>query len=144
MVDDNVIPANFLKLLMLLKLANKIEGKTKLHKMVFLGMKEDPKIDFGFEFTKYSYGPYSFELTKALESLETFGLINVETVFFSSSDSNGFQTKQFSYTITRKGIEITDNAKIEKEVVEKIKLLLKKWNNAPRQNIVGHVYSEYM
>lgn len=144
MEKNNLIPENFLKLLLLIRLANKIEGKTRLHKMVFLGEKEEPRVDFGFEFTKYNYGPYSFELTKALDSLETLKLINIKTSLLALTDSNGFQTKQFSYTITEKGLQITEKIKVEKEVVEKIKQLIKKWNNVSRQNIVEHVYSTYM
>jgi uncharacterized protein YwgA len=144
---NNAIPDNFIKLLLLVKLANKVEGKTMFHKMVFLGENEEPMINFGFEFTKYNYGPYSFELTKALDSLETLGLISVDTSLFASSDSGGFQTKQFTYTLTSKGVEVTENSGIEKtqkEMVDKIKQLLKKWNNVPRQKIIEYVYSKYM
>ncbi len=133
-----------LKLLLLIKLAGKIEGKTRLQKMVFLG-KEEENVDIGFGFIKYNYGPYSFELTKALETLQTLGCIKVETILFASASEDGFQTKQFTYMITEEGEKLV-NSKIDemKEVAEKIKHLLKKWNNVPRAKIIEHVYSQYM
>lgn len=144
MEETEVIPESFLKLLLLLKLAGQIQGKTKLHKMVFLSKEEEPRIDFGFEFTKYNYGPYSFDLTKALDAMETLGLIEVETSILPSTDFNGFQTKQFTYKITEKGLETTSNSKIEekREVVEKIKQLVQKWNTVPRQKMIEHVYMQ--
>ena len=100
---------------------------------------------FRLKFVKYNYGPYSFELTRALDTLQNTGLIDVETSLFASSDSKGFQTKQFTYTITKKGDEIIlPKMDAMKEVIKKIKILLEKWNNVPRTKVIEHVYSKYM
>lgn len=144
MDEIQILNEKLLKLLLLIKLAEKIEGKTKLQKIVFLG-KEEEGIDLGFEFIKYNYGPYSFELTKALDSLETLGLIEVQMEVLSATDSKGFLNKKFVYTITNKGSDLVDTEKEKlKEVMEKIKQLVQKWNNVPRDKIVEHVYSKYM
>lgn len=144
MNQENLLSERILKLLLLISIAQKIEGKTKLQKIVFLG-KEEEDIDLGFEFVKYNYGPYSFELTKELESLQTLGLIEIQMEINNSTDSNGFISKKFIYKITTKGNEII-NSETEKlkEVVEKIKQLVRKWNTVPREKIVEHVYSRYM
>jgi len=144
MDGNELIPENFLKLLFLIKLAGKIEGKTRLHKMVFLGEKEEG-LDFGFEFEKYNYGPYSFGLTKAVDALQELKLIDVETILFASSDQKGFQTKQFSYTLTSKAEELTkEKEENMKDFLVKLKLLIDKWNKVPRSEIIKHVYSKYM
>jgi uncharacterized protein len=145
MGNENILSDKLVKLLFLIKFSKIIEGKTKLHKMIFLG-KEEENLDMGFTFEKYNYGPYSFELTEALNSLESLGLIEVQTAFFSSSDSKGFQTKQFTYKLSDKGVKISEEINLEKfkEVVDAIKKLVEKWNNVSRQKIVEHVYSKYM
>lgn len=141
---EEVLSEKLMKLLLLIKLAEKIEGKTKLQKMVFLG-KEEEGVDLGFEFIKYNYGPYSFELTQALDSLQTIELIEVTTESSNITDSNGFVNKKIIYQITDKGKNLADlESEKFKEVIEKIKLLVQKWNNVPRDKIVEYVYSKYM
>ena len=49
------------KLLLFVKLAGEIDGKTKLQKLLFLG-KNEFNLDINFDFEKYNYGPYSFGL----------------------------------------------------------------------------------
>lgn len=144
MVTESILSKKLLKLLLLIKLAEKIEGKTKLQKMIFLG-KEEEDLDFGFEFTKYNYGPYSFELTTALDSLQAFELIEITTEISGSTKSGGFITKKFIYNITEKGKKVigSESEKL-KEVEPKIKLLVKKWNKVPRDKIIEHVYSKHM
>jgi len=144
MEKEEVLSDKLLKLLLLIKLAKRIEGKTKLHKIIFLG-KEEEEIDLGFEFVKYNYGPYSFELTKALESLETLELIKIQMDVLNSTDSEGFINKKFIYMITDKGDKLVDlEFEKLKEVMEKIKLLVEKWNNVSREKIIEHVYSKHM
>lgn len=144
MEKEEVLSDKLLKLLLLIKLAKRIEGKTKLHKIIFLG-KEEEEIDLGFEFIKYNYGPYSFELTKALESLETLELIEIQMDILNSTDSEGFINKKFIYMTTDKGDKLVDS-ELEKlkEVFEKIKLLIEKWNDVSREKIIEHVYSKHM
>jgi len=144
METESILSEKLLKLLLLIKLAEKIEGKTKLQKIVFLG-KEEERIDLGFEFIKYNYGPYSFELTKALETLKECELIEITTEILPASNQEGFESKKFTYQITDKGKKLID-AEIEKlrEVFEKIKLLVEKWNNVSRDEIIRYVYSKHM
>lgn len=131
MTNENILEDKLLKLLFLIKIAKKIEGKTRLHKIIFLG-KQEEGIDMGFEFVKYNYGPYSFELTQAVDTLQNLGLINVTTTLFASSDTKGFQTKQFSYSITNKADELTKREEDKmKDFIIKVSALLKKWNNVP-------------
>lgn len=145
MEEEIISEEKLLKLLLLIKLARKIEGKTRLQKMVFLG-KEEEDLDMGFEFITYNYGPYSFELTKALDTLQNLGLIVVESSFFASSNSNNQAIKQFTYYITDKGdkLIVSKGEKLPKELIEKIKLLVEKWNKVPRTKIIEYVYSNYM
>ena len=147
-MDTNIFLENkTINLLFFLKLAKNISGKTKLNKIIFLG-KQEEDIDLGFHFEKYNYGPYSFDLTESLNKLEDNEFIEIEMEVLPSSDINGFQSKQFTYKISSKGNDFlsTSASDIMKnlQTKEKIKQLLKKWNNLSRTKIVEHVYSKYM
>ena len=139
-----MISDKLLKLLLLIKSAGKIEGKTKIQKMVFLG-KEEEELNLGFDFVKYNYGPYSFELAKALNALEDGGLIKINMSLVSSPDEENVETKRFTFSLTEEGNQlISERQGIPEEVKNKIERLVKRWNNVPGSEIIRHVYSNYM
>ena len=102
------------QILLFLKHAKKIEGKTKFQKMMFLAQKEN-KLSKEFEFIKYNYGPYSFELTKDLESLEKEGLLTIRKEEFATDSK--FPGKRFVFQLTKKGEKFikTEEVKFEED-----------------------------
>lgn len=129
--------------LLFLKEAKTIDGKTKFHKMIFLSGEEDG-LKHGFEFLKYNYGPYSFELSNTLATLIDLGLIKEEKEFFDSA--NSFQGKQIKYSLTEKGEKIinSDIGRFEEQEKAAIKSTIKKWNDKTLKQIINHVYEKYM
>jgi len=53
---------------------NKIEGRKRLQKEVCI-LKYGEKIPFNYEFRSYYYGPYSDNLTEAIDTLASLGFI---------------------------------------------------------------------
>jgi hypothetical protein len=137
------IPSSLSLLLVFLHFAKKIEGKTKLQKLLFLGEKEYG-INFGYAFEKYNYGPYSFSLTDDLNALERFNLINVEEVLFTAKSP--FQGKIITFSLTDNGKRIADCRleKIESSIQERMKKLISDWNSKPLKDIISYVYGKYV
>ncbi len=133
---------NLAQILLFLKHAKKIEGKTKFQKMMFLAQKEN-KLSKEFEFIKYNYGPYSFELTKDVETLEKEGFLTIEKEEFTTD--NKFSGKRFMFQLTKKGEKFVKDNKNDFEIDSKIiNETVKKWNKKPMGDIIKYVYSKYM
>ena len=140
-----VLPKKMLYLLLFLKDAGTIEGKTKFQKLIFLAKKEY-NLNIGYDFVKYSYGPYSFELTNDLETLESLELIDVAKSEFLNHGSP-FVGKQLTYILSKKGDKLikddeflfADNTK--KEIIDTV---INEWNDKPLKTIIKYVYSKYM
>jgi hypothetical protein len=129
------------QILLFLKHSKKIEGKTKFQKMVFLAQKEN-KLSEEFKFIKYNYGPYSFDLTKSLEALETTGFITVEKEEFETDGE--FPGKKFIFQLTEDGEKLIESEETKEEDSKIIKNVVEKWNNKPMEDIIKYVYSKYM
>ena len=128
------------QILLFLKHAKKIEGKTKFQKMMFLAQKEN-KLSEEFKFIKYNYGPYSFDLTKSLEALEKEGFITVEKEEFETDGE--FPGKKFIFQLTEEGENLIESEET-KEDSNIIKNVVEEWNNKPMEDIIKYVYSKYM
>ena len=66
-----------LLLLLFKNLNNRIAGRKRLQKTVCI-LKYKYGIEFSFMFRKYFYGPYSYELQNAIDTLRAAGLIAEE------------------------------------------------------------------
>lgn len=121
-------------ILELLSGLGKIEGRTKLQKIVFLGQMELGLPEF-FKFDKYHYGPYSWDLTETIEDLIATGYIKEE-----KEHCGDFVT--YVYTLS-------DFAQSEVEIPsgyipgDKIETL-KKLSELPRSAIIEYVYRKYL
>ncbi len=130
------------QILLFLKHSKKIEGKTKFQKMMFLAQKEN-NLSEEFKFIKYNYGPYSFDLTKSLEALETINLITVEKEEFETDGE--FPGKKFIFQLTETGEKFIESEETKHEEDSKIiKNVVEEWNNKPMEDIIKYVYSKYM
>lgn len=118
-----------------------IRGKTRFQKMVFLAEEEEGLNEF-YEFEKYNYGPYSFDLTDQLDTLVELGFIEKYTKTFPSDGK--FQGKKFIYKLTDEGKEKARNA--SQEIKEPLKKSADKWDSssASLDSLLDYVYDEYM
>jgi uncharacterized protein YwgA len=137
------LPKKLKFVLFFLNEAKEVKGKTKFQKMFFL-LNEEEKISTGHSFVKYTYGPYSSELSNDLDALKQLELIQVEQSMFETNSN--FVGKQFEYKLTTSGEQLinqqlTDFTGEEKQKVKKIIL---EWNNKELPEIIDYVYGKYM
>lgn len=67
-------PQEYSKLLSLLNLSKRIDGRTKFQKIVYI--LQSHGIDFNKSFRYHYYGPYSAELQLEIEELASRGIVN--------------------------------------------------------------------
>jgi len=142
MVVKMDLPKKLRFVLLFLKEANEVKGKTKFQKMFFL-LNEEEKIQTGHKFVKYTYGPYSSELSNDLDALKQFEFIEVgKSLFNTNSD---FVGKQFEYKLTESGKELIEQSNdFTKEEIKKTKKIISEWNNKELPEIIEYVYGKYM
>lgn len=75
---------------------NKVEGRKRLQKQVCI-LKYGERIPFNYEFRSYYYGPYSDNLTEAIDTLTSLGFVNEKQVMFSDYAS------KYVYELTPQG-----------------------------------------
>ncbi len=133
------------KLVLFLGVAEEIDGRTKLHKEIFLG-KEEFGLDLSFRFVKYHYGPFSFDLNDKLVDLKNKNLILVSEETFVSDDERNLG-KKIRYLLSSAGNEmykrLTTKEKY-RDYTSKTKKIVEKWNHRPLKEIKKYVYSKYM
>lgn len=106
-------------LLYIIGSSDKLEGRKRIQKMVCLAKyNQSIGYPFSFEYTKYLYGPYSFDLKDVLNRLVDLGII----------DEN-FDNHIYTYSLTSNGKNLFKNLKekISKDDVEKLKALVGKY-----------------
>lgn len=109
----------------------KIQGRTKLQKIIFLGQ-EELGLHKIFDFDEYYYGPYAQDLTSVLDELVSEGKV-VEEV----SSMGDFI--QYSYSLAPSS-QIPSQMHISPEKMD----LLKKLSKTPRSKIIDYVYRKYL
>jgi len=82
----------------------KIEGRKRLQKLVCI-LKHGREVPFSFNFKPYYYGPYSEELTDAVDTLVGLGLLMEKKEILSSGIS------KYVYELTPQG-----NEKVEEHI----------------------------
>ncbi len=82
----------------------KIEGRKRLQKFVCI-LKHGSEVPFSFNFKPYYYGPYSEELTEAVDTLVGLGLLTEKKEIFNSGIS------KYVYELTPQG-----NDKVEENI----------------------------
>jgi len=102
-------------LLVLFEHFNKVVGRTRLQKIVFL-LQNKFNIKFSYKFISYYYGPYSKDLQFEVNLLNAMGMINV-----SAGDG------VYIHTLSEKGVtttkEIIEQRKDDPEIKELISRL---------------------
>jgi len=168
---------DFLLLLLNAYNATPIEGKTRLQKTVFLFEKEVlkkyklNKINFGFEFVPYDYGPFSKKLMDFVELFKNLNLIEIkkgqadeenedEEIFINDllevevEDAEWLENfedieavVQPIYKITEKGINYLNKKNIwtnlKEEQQNAIENLKKFCVETPLKIILKYIYTKY-
>ena len=99
-------PYDFVQLA-LLACGGKIEGRSKLQKsLYFLGLLTG-LID-ELDYQPHLYGPHSFEVAKALSTLEGIGFITSTVGSVGSVDPQGFEIRRSDYTLTEEGVRAAE------------------------------------
>ncbi len=89
---------NIYGVLYLINKSGRFWGRTKLQKMIMLGQKE-VEYPFDFEFVRYNYGPFSFQLFDLVSNLVVGGFLKENDVEYSSG------AKEAIYQLTEDGKE---------------------------------------
>lgn len=105
-------------ILCIIDVSGRLDFRKRLQKLTCLG-KYDKEVDypFSFEFIRYHYGPYSFELKDLMDKLITSGLVEERSVNYI-----------YSYSLTDSGKKVL--AENSNDLLKnKIKILLDKYKN---------------
>lgn len=96
-------------------------GKTRLQKMIMLA-KEEEKYPFSFEFVRYHYGPFSFDLQNIVSDLVRFGFIEEQNYMTAIGPES-------QYRLTKNGYAFLEylNSKIEQKEKNKLDELWKRY-----------------
>jgi uncharacterized protein YwgA len=82
-----------------------IQGRTKLQKIVyFVGALTDLLPDLGYR--PHYYGPYSSEVTAAVNELQGLGFLQQTSSSAGAVDPHGFEVARYDYALTPEGKEI--------------------------------------
>ena len=92
-----------------------LNGRKRIQKMVCIG-KYNPEVNypFSFQYIKYLYGPYSFDLKETIDRFVVLGIIKEE------------KNVGYRYSLTDEGIKILKqlSGKVKKEDKNKLKFLI--------------------
>jgi len=100
-------------LLLFSESGNKFKGKTNVHKNLFLlkYLLSKKKIGVPYSFRPYHYGPFSYEISDALDFLESSGLLTVSEERFDSYGASGEERTITVFEVSKKGDEVVAKAK---------------------------------
>lgn len=88
--------------LALLTLGGKVEGKTKLQKLIyFIGVRLGMEQQLGYR--PHYYGPFSAEVSEAMDLLCARGFVAVSLAGAGALDDRGFELVRSDYTLTPDG-----------------------------------------
>lgn len=124
---------------------SKIEGRTRLQKLVFLleqelqEQSEQLEQQPTYDFIPYDYGPFSKELYDELDRLRARDFIEV------SEEKMDDGQKKYDYKITEDGKEfVRRSSSAENRLVLKLAESLKQeYNDVLLSNLIEEVYSEF-
>lgn len=120
-------------LLLLLKYHKKVEGRTRLQKLVYL-LKEKYGIKFSYRFMPYFYGPYSEDMQMDINMLTLLDLIRVETQSLREG------VLLYIHSLSPNGEKIAEE--IEKEISldqkKQLQMALRELDSIPTEKLVEY------
>jgi uncharacterized protein YwgA len=113
-----------------------IEGRTKLQKLVyFVGVLTGHGGGFGYR--AHYYGPYSSDVSVAVDELRGLGFLTKTKTSFGAVDSRGFEVTRFDYELTEPGKVVADEkAQKHQEVWRRIVAAVKTLKDAKAEDYV--------
>ena len=93
--------------LVLYAAGGRIEGRTKLQKLVyFAGVLTEMHEDLGYR--AHYYGPYSSKVTQAIDELRGLGFLEQHKAGAGQMDPRGFEFARYDYALTADGMKIAE------------------------------------
>lgn len=139
MFDEILIP------LLLSDILGSLKGKTRFQKLVYLIQDEANARDVqgsSFTYELSHYGPFSAELSSALEDLQNLGLLNEEI----EETPAGYT--RYVYSITEKGRRLLERSKkkvlLSKRLIQIVSEVADEYGDIPLSELVDEAYDRYM
>ena len=115
-----------------------IQGRTRMQKMVFLFEKKAEISEYQFQAA--NFGPFSWRLSSAIDSLVQNGLVRETKSTFEGAE-------KYEYDITKDGVEVVKewlavDAKHER-YFEIMSALKRDFNGMSLSNLLRRIYSQY-
>jgi uncharacterized protein YwgA len=128
--EDRAMKAYDFVHLVLHAASGKVQGRTKLQKMVyFAGVLTGMLEELGYR--AHYYGPYSSTVSAAVEELRSLGFLEQRVASGGAIDPQGFEVARYDYELTDDGKQIAkEKAHVRKHMWEKIKQAVEQLNNA--------------
>ncbi|WP_143420762.1 hypothetical protein [Halorubrum ezzemoulense] len=122
---------------------HKIDGRTRLQKLVFLAQKEaSADLPSTYTYIPYDYGPFSASLLDEVEELDGEGYLTEKRV-------SGARGKKYVYELTEEGkerlreeLEELDEAD-RKAIEESANFAEGMFSDTPISRLLEHVYNNY-
>lgn len=118
-----------------------VDGVTRFQKLVFLAQEEAGLGDL-FTFESHKYGPFSKELYKGLDELESKNLVRQEKVRTRSGN------EKIVYTLTGRGQQVlkhylNNDEEDVKPVFDAVQKIKQEHNDKPLERLLRYVYNKY-
>lgn len=138
-------------------LAGRLEGITRLEKLIFLLQKESQLGKFlteDPEFRAYDFGPFSSKIYQAVETLETAGLLQ-ESVKYTGAADDAWETVNIlgeDAPYASRQFELTDRGKryfealcreLPQELANEVSSIKDRFASMPLRQLVRYVYKRY-
>lgn len=85
---------------------NRFQGKTNVHKNLYMIQQMTSGINFPFRFRPHFYGPFSGDISSALDLLGNSGLLSVSQIDYGVRDD--FEVRQYVYELTETGQKVAE------------------------------------
>lgn len=120
--------------------AARIEGRTQLQKLTFLGQKEG-KMEGGYNFRKWKFGPFSDDIWKDLDALVNHG----EAMEIPQNSKEG-EVLGYMYTLSKQGRDYVTNEilpKLDQETLNQLKTVIMRYSRMTLAELLTYVYQKY-
>lgn len=116
----------------------RVEGKTRLQKLVFLLDKEKDDADIpDYDFKPYNYGPFSKSLLEEIEDLEKQGFVNI------SKERTLSGSMRYDYEITNSGRKRLEDIDVESTFGDAIDDIVREYEDLPLLSLIDVVYENH-
>jgi uncharacterized protein YwgA len=141
-----ILPKDREKLLVyLVHRLGKVDGRTKLIKLLFL-LREEFGFINSYNFIPYRYGPYSEEIVEDIHELVSKSVMREESILYKATLGEMSQEKELKrYTLTNIGEQAAKSIgrSLSPTAKKAFARFLKKYRNLSLEELLRYVYSNY-